>query len=223
MLNLVIKVGIKRSSRNGRCHELVIYKIGQQIGMRMGAENFTDTNEDNATRTLIMCFLTDLDTNYPLGINIDTLEPCIRQGFHHMREDDLSGNSKQTREITIERDPHYLCKTNKNVDSNGNEISPSELKQKIATFAKDSKVMQFFEDNKCSVCLSSYIEVLDENRHIVIPSCGHPLCCACADNILMSEKKECPRCRGYITADSFNLMKFNVDLEMNTQDQKVFL
>ena len=83
--------------------------------------------------------------------------------------------------------------------------------------------MTFFEDNKCSVCLSRYKEVLDENNHIVIPACGHPLCCECADNILKSTKKECPRCRGNITADSFNLMKFNADLEMEIQDREVFL
>ena len=83
--------------------------------------------------------------------------------------------------------------------------------------------MKFFVENKCSVCLSSYKEITDDNLHIVIPTCGHPLCCQCADNILVSEKKECPRCRGNITANSFDLMKFNADLELDSQDQKVFL
>ena len=83
--------------------------------------------------------------------------------------------------------------------------------------------MKFFEDNTCSVCLSSYKEILDDNLHIVIPTCGHPLCCECADNILRRKKKECPRCRGNITADSFNLMKFNADLEMVAQEQRGFL
>ena len=83
--------------------------------------------------------------------------------------------------------------------------------------------MNFFEENQCSVCLSSYKEVLDENRHIVIPNCGHPLCCECADNILKSTKKECPRCRGNITCQPFKLMKFNADLKMETQNQTMFL
>ena len=103
------------------------------------------------------------------------------------------------------------------------KISQSELKQKIATVAKDSKVMKFFEDNKCSVRLSSYKEVLDENLHIVVPSCGHPLCCGCADNIMMSANEECPRCRGNITPDSFNLMKFNVNRCIRNMNKRVFL
>ena len=83
--------------------------------------------------------------------------------------------------------------------------------------------MKFFEENKCSVCLSSYKEVLDENLHIVVPSCGHPLCCGCADKILLERKKQCPRCKGNISAQSFNLMKFNADLDMITKDKTVFL
>ena len=152
--------------------------------------------------------LIDLYRNYCGIINIDILKSDIHQGFHQLREKDLSGNSQQTTEIIV--DLHYLCKTNKNADSKENEISQSELKQKIATVAKYSRFMKFFEENQCSVCLSSYIEILDDNLHILVPFCGHPLCCRCAGKILMSENIECPRCRGYITADSFNFMKFNV-------------
>ena len=50
--------------------------------------------------------------------------------------------------------------------------------------------IQQFEDNECCVCLSNYKEILDEDLHIVIPSCGHPLCCKCADNIVYGEKKQ---------------------------------
>ena len=83
--------------------------------------------------------------------------------------------------------------------------------------------MKFFEDKKCSVCLSIYKEILDEDLRIVAPSCGHPLCCKCADNILASNKKECPSCRGNIIPQSFHLMKFNEDLTVETSDQKLFL
>ena len=83
--------------------------------------------------------------------------------------------------------------------------------------------MKFLEDNKCSVCLNNFKKIFDDNLHIVVPSCGHPLCCECADNILKSTKKECPRCRGNTTVDDFNLMKFNADLQMETRDQRVFL
>ena len=70
---------------------------------------------------------------------------------------------------------------------------------------------------------SIFKEILDEDLHIVIPTCGHPLCCKCAEVILDSVKKECPYCRGRITAQSFNLMKFNADLEIDRENQIVFL
>ena len=150
-----------------------------------------------------------------------------------MRENDLDGfGNLEFMEICLpaeeQTEPHFSCKSNKYEDfatkgSTENEISQSAVQQKLATVEKTNKAITFFEDNKCSVCLSSYNEVLDVNLHIVIPTCGHPLCCKCADNILKSTKKECPRCRGNISGDSFNLMKFNAELEMETQDQRVFL
>ena len=117
---------------------------------------------------------------------------------------------------------------NQNVVSNvqttkDTELSQSELKQQLSTLDKNSKVMKTFEGNKCSVCLSNYKEILDEDLHIVVPSCGHPLCCKCADGILDSEKIECPQCRERITLQSFNLMKFNAGLEIDTENQRVFL
>ena len=44
-----------------------------------------------------------------------------------------------------------------------------------------------------------------------------------ADNIVNSERKECPQCKRGITTDSFNLMKFKVDLEIDTSNQTLFL
>ena len=112
---------------------------------------------------------------------------------------------------------HVSCATKSDGDctttaTKNNEVSQVELKNKLAAADKDSIVLKLYEDIKCSVCLNNYKEILDEDNHIVILSCGHPLCCKCADNILKIEKKECPQCRGKITAKSFNLMKFNADL-----------
>ena len=165
-------------------------------------------------------------------LNVITDNPSIRsqvlQGFDRLRENDLSGNSRQSTRITVVPEAHHSCKQNNDNEatlqtSEENELSQSEIKQKLAIVNKVSKAMKFFDDNKCSVCLCSYKEILYDNLHIVFPSCGHPLCCKCADNILRSEKKECPCCRGNITTDSYNQMKFNVDLEMINQDQRVFL
>ena len=186
--------------------------------------NEPDTNEDEG--------LSDLLDDFVRKFNSEHLRSRILEGFQQLRESDFSGNSLESTEISVVPDkplePHLSCKKNqkehvKTERSVENEITQSKLQQTLAVLDKDSSIMKFFELNKCSVCLSKYIEILDNSFHIVIPSCGHPLCCACADNILKSTKKECPRCRGNITADSFNVMKFNDDLQIEAQDQTVFL
>ena len=154
----------------------------------------------------------------------------IVQGFHQLRLRPVTDTFSDYIDIPVlpnQLEPHFSCKM-KNVDSSTtdlkvNEVSQCELKQKLTETDKDSETMKFFEDNKCSVCLSNYKEIVDECLHIVVPSCGHPLCCKCADNILVSEKKECPSCRGFITAQSFDLMKFNGDLTVNFEDKRLFL
>ena len=160
------------------------------------------------------------------------LKPQILEAISEMRENNTGDGREQTKELVVppklKLKPHSSCKMNQNVVSNGQaktetEDCQSELKQKLSTLDKNTKVLKTFKDNKCSVCLSDYKEILDEDNHIVIPSCGHPLCCKCADGILDSEKKECPQCRGQITLQSFNLMNFNADLEVDTENQRVFL
>ena len=56
----------------------------------------------------------------------------------------------------------------------------------------------------------------------MVPSCGHPLCCQCADDILLSGKKKCPQCRENVTDDSFKVMKFNTDMKVESKDQKLY-
>ena len=75
------------------------------------------------------------------------------------------------------------------------------MKQKLATIDKHCKVLKQFEDNECCVCLSNYKEILEEDLNIVVPSCGHPLCWKCVDNIHEDENKECPRCRVKVSND----------------------
>ena len=123
---------------------------------------------------------------------------------------------------------HVSCTNNNNKHSTTDkrtetEVPQSELKQKLASVKKNSKILKFFDDNKCSICLSTYKEILDDNFHIVASTCGHVLCCHCADNILKSKKKECPQCRENFTTTSFDLMIFNADLEIDKRNQKLFL
>ena len=155
----------------------------------------------------------------------------VLKALRKMRENDVGDGREQTKEIVVppkkKLKPHSSCKMNQIVTSYVEEtrkagISQSELKQKLSTLDKKSKFVKAFEGNICSVCLSNYKEILNEDLHVVIPSCGHPLCCKCADYILDS-KKECPQCRERVTAQSFNLMKFNADLEIDTENQRVFL
>ena len=233
---LVEKVEIKRISQNGRWRKLAMYYVDYDYltGFERSTKNGkkTNRNEEDATVSLLDNFergFTSYRCLYFLrNINLDQLRSDVLQGFHQLRlrENDLSSNSyysQDTMEISLVAECYLSCKKNKTQSSGENRILQSEIQQKLATVGKDSKVMKFFEDNKCCVCLSTYKEILDNDLHIVVPSCGHPLCCECAYNILASEKKECPRCRGNLTAKSFNLMKFNADLGVETQDQRVFL
>ena len=214
----VKKIKIMRASRNGGW-DMVWITIFTETEPPEIFYTHPDLieNEDEAVSDLFNDILMDYD--------LEHLRSRVLQAHNRLRENDVNDRSCESTEIILEpeeREPHQSCKVNNdNVqESEENGISQSEVQQKLAHF---SKPLKFFEDNKCSVCLNTYKEILDENLHIVIPSCGHPLCCGCADNIFMSTKKECPRCRGNITSDSFNLMKFNADLEIVTHNQRVFL
>ena len=225
MSNSVSKVEIKRTSENGvwRTVDIRFKKLnGRYAGV--WKSNYTNGDEDFAVLNLLQAFLAGYSIHF-VDADLRKLRSDIREGFRRLREND-------SREyMAIDVVPKKPIKTHSSCtyeDSTahpleGDELSQSEVQQKLVNVDGDIRYMKFFEENKCSVCLSSYKELLNEDLHIVVPSCGHPLCCGCADNILKSTKKECPRCRGNITVKSFNLMKFNADLQMLTQDQTVFL
>ena len=188
------------------------------------SKNVQGRNEDET--------VSDLVNRFAKEFNSENLRRKVIQEFRRLRENDFSSAVWRKYIVYVapenQLEHHFSCKKTSNEDSTilaqeENRMSKSELKQQLENLNKDSEIMKFFVENKCFVCLSSYKEITDDNLHIVIPTCGHPLCCQCADNILVSDKRECPRCRGNITADSFDLMKFNADLEVDSQDQKVFL
>ena len=232
MSHLIKYVEIERYSLNGH-YEYIKLDIDLEGWSHVAFMLYSIiNNEDEAVIGLLDNFVETYQEDFPTSIITEHLRKNIIEGFCQLRENDLSGDSLEVMRISLvpeeQHEPHFSCKTNKKEDSatqstGENEISQCEIQQKLATFEKDCRVMKFFEENKCSICLRNYKEILDDELHIVILSCGHPLCCECTDNILRSEKKDCPRCRGKFTSDSFNLMKFDADLQIETQDQRVFL
>ena len=231
MSHIIEKVGISRVSCNGVWQTILLCVNADSLSFSpiYGAFNRPDDHRDEIE---VISELIDETAEIFDLISSHSIKSQVLQSYNQLRESIYWGgiNRQSIEVILVPKEPetHQSCMKNNDNEatiqtSEENEISQSDIKQKLAIVNKDSNVMKFFEENRCSVCLSSYKEIFDNDLHIVIPSCGHPLCCGCADNILVSTKKECPRCRGNITAASFNLMKFNADLEIDVQDQIVFL
>ena len=223
MSNQIKKLNIIRASHDGQYSylELVVVYTNRLIS-EYGFNYRSRLSEEEAVARIA--------DNFARDHNCETAKQRIKQSFEELRSRDVTGTSFESLYVYLLPDklePHFSCTKNKLNDSSSipseNEVSQSELKQKLTNVEKDSKVMKFFEDNKCSVCLSSYKEIFDENYHIVVPICGHPLCCKCTDSILVSAKKECPQCRRKFTALSFELMEFNADLTVKTDDKRLFL
>ena len=217
---------VERSSKNGcwRRLALILYQNNKLSNFR---DCFVLSTIDCEEEDDLICDRTFIFDQFLVNFNLVFMKSKILQMFYQMRENDTSGNSWESIKLPVvpEEVPHSSCNlknynefTTRN--SGENKIAQCEIKHKLVD--ADNAIKKFFDENQCSVCLGSYKEILDDNFHLVVPSCGHPLCCACADRILVSTKKECPRCRGSVTAESFNLMKFNTDLELD-QDQTVYL
>ena len=181
--------------------------------------NISNQTEDEALSTIVDVFVNHTDSQH--------LRDDIVEGFRQLRQNNQDDEIEDYQdEIEIYVLTHISCSKNQkesSTDLAGNEISQSDLKQKLASLDKNAEALKFFEKNKCSVCLSNYKEIVDEDLHIVVPKCGHALCCKCADEILRSEKKDCPQCRGNILTDSFELLKINSDLEVVLENQVLYL
>ena len=85
----------------------------------------------------------------------------ILQGFQKLKEKESTGNGNQSVYIVVlPVDPYFSCNVNEN--SNNTHDLPvdylfqSEVKKKLKNVKENSKVLKFFQDNNCSVCLSNY-------------------------------------------------------------------
>ena len=212
---------VERSSESGcwRRLTLILYENSRLSNFRDSSVHRTSGwNEDDLVSDTNFVFDEFLES-----LSLQFMRPKILQTFYRMRENDSSGDGLETIKLPVvpEEETHSSCRSeNRNTFTQEGEIPQCEIKHELLNAC--SAAVKFFDENQCSVCLGSYKEILDGNLHLVVPSCGHPLCCGCADKILLSPKKECPRCRGSVTAKSFNLMKFKSNLEVNS-DQTVFL
>ena len=92
-----------------------------------------------------------------------------------------------------------------------------DLKYRLKTLDENSNAHKLFNQNKCSVCLSSYQDVLDVGHHLVVVDCCHVFCCLCLDNILKSTDQRCPLCRNYLDCYGLELMNFNIDFKVNEE------
>ena len=106
-------------------------------------------------------------------------------------------------------------------DARLNGIPNCDMKHHLKRFDKTSHSMEYFNRNKCPVCMISYKEILEEDRHIVIPECGHPICCTCCDEHLRN-KPECPCCREEMDKNKFEAMKFDINLQLLPQGRRIF-
>ena len=102
-----------------------------------------------------------------------------------------------------------------------NGIESSCVKRTLKNLKANSPAMNFFTQNSCPVCLANYKEVIEEDHHIVIPACGHPICCKCCDELLRNDGR-CSICRDDYNIDEFDIMIFDINLQPIPHKRKVF-
>ena len=219
-------IEITRKSLNNQWNNLKYCVFDKNVTNRPIAEgfiNYEPKNEysaiDNLLQHLTIC--------YP------TLKPLtlpMLEGFKQLWQESLEIGNNRERSITVpvfpHEETHLSCRDSNKASKKSNRgkgISQRNLKNELGRINVSRKNEKFFRENSCSVCASTFREILDENLHIVVSSCKHVICCKCADVILSNSKPVCPHCRRKLSSDSFELMMFNNKLEQDFGNQKVFL
>jgi len=177
--------------------------------------------------------ITNMQTNLMSQLQEDSLRNLIDQAnvlladvgdrlrtFNHILSYSHPGGRLQ---------PHRSCKVRESPKNEGMltrkrrrdlGVRQADLKCRFPQMSNEE--VEFFNSHACCVCMETYKEVIDGDHHIVAPSCGHPICCKCADSIL-ARKPECPICKVKVDKDSFELMKFGGDLRPDLKKQKLYL
>ena len=181
--------------------------------------SFTNKNESTITRQVMNEFI----FFYP---KMEFLLTKIETSLSNDRQKYLETNEPVHSIVEeLEVNPEFLSKHNSCWEADGKEIGPftrnfakkngihsSCIKHMLENFEANSRAMTFFTQNCCPVCLASYKEVIEEDHHIVIPTCGHPVCCKCCDEILRNNG-ECSRCRDVFDKKMFDTMVFDINLQ----------
>ena len=178
--------------------------------------------------------ITNMQTNLMSQLQEDSLRSLINQAnvlladvgdrlrtFNHI----LSHNHPLSGRVQ----PHVSCKSRESPKNEGmltrkrrreSGVRQEDLKCRFPQMSGEE--VEFFNSHSCCVCMETYREVVEGDHHIVAPSCGHPLCCKCADGIL-ARKPECPICKVKVDQDSFEMVKFGGDLRPDLKKQKLYL
>ena len=102
-----------------------------------------------------------------------------------------------------------------------NGIHRISVKNMLKYSKENRPAMNFFTQNSCPVCMASYKEVIEEDHHIVIPACGHPICCKCCDELLRNDGR-CSICRDDYDIEEFDIMVFDINLQQIPHKGNVF-
>ena len=103
-----------------------------------------------------------------------------------------------------------------------NGLPDVDLKQVLKCLDQNSTEMTFFTQSSCPVCLLNYKKIIKKGHHIVIPFCGHPVCCKCCDNLLRNDGR-CPICRKKYNVSRFDIMKFDINSRQLPHEGNLYL
>ena len=219
-------IEITRKSLNNQWNNLKYCVFDKNVIKRPIAEGFVNyelKNEYSAIDHLLQHLIVCNPTLKPLTLP-------MQEGFKQLLNESLEIGNNKERSIKIpvfsHEETHLSCRKSNKVNKTSKldkSISQRDLKNKLGKISLSRKVEKFFTDNSCSVCASTFRDILDDSLHIVVSSCKHVICCKCADVILSNGNPVCPQCRRKLSPESFELMMFNNKLEQDFGNQKVFL
>ena len=74
-------------------------------------------------------------------------------------------------------------------------MTSQQIKQAIESRPETNQDIRFLDKKKCAVCLSSWKEILLEEKCLVFTHCGHVFCRPCAMRIASERLKQCSICK----------------------------